>query len=389
MALDLDTTYRAILQAARKRTFITYGEIAAAHGVPSTAAQALLPAQLETLMRICHAEGWPFAPAIVFHEPALGHAGSAAYRDRLVAIVRSFGIFVSDATAFIRTEQDRVFDWAPGAPDHLPAGSAVVPAPEEAAPEAAEGGADAVAAARRPLDLDTTYRAIVQSARRRAFITYGEIAAANGVVWNTVRSGVPAQLYELMQVCRRAGWPFLPVIVVNARGREEGALTPESRDKLVRVARELGVRVEDPDAFVRAEQERVFDWAPRAPEHLPDGTAGAGGAAAEPRRRRRRSRRALMTDRRLPMLPSSCAIWGQFWKRCARSEVSQGLPTLSDGWAEVACCPPSNWTIGPRPATLPLPIGFAGRASFLIGPGIWSRPDAGSGHLRKRDATRA
>lgn len=292
MALDLETTYRAILQAARKRTFITYGEIAAANGVAPAVAQAQLPAGLERLMRVCHDEGWPFVPTIVFHDPALGHAGSAAYRDRLVTVARSFGIFISDANAFIRTEQDRVFDWAPGAPDHLPETGAAAPqATTGQAGDPASGGmavpGAAPSAAGGRLDLGATYRALVQAARRRAFITYGEIAEANGVAWNTVRSGVPAQLDALMGICRRQGWPFLPVIVVNVAGREEGTLTPEARDKLVRVARDLGGAVDDPDAFVRAEQARVFDWAPRAPDHLPEEAPatlppdiGAVGAAA-------------------------------------------------------------------------------------------------------------
>lgn len=292
MALDLETTYRAILQAARKRTFITYGEIAAANGVAPAVAQAQLPAELERLMRVCHDEGWPFVPTIVFHDPAVGHAGSAAYRDRLVTVARSFGIFISDANAFIRTEQDRVFDWAPGAPDHLPeTGAAARQATSGQAGDPASGGmavpGAAPSAAGGRLDLGATYRALVQAARRRAFITYGEIAEANGVAWNTVRSGVPAQLDALMGICRRQGWPFLPVIVVNVAGREEGTLTPEARDKLVRVARDLGGAVDDPDAFVRAEQARVFDWAPRAPDHLPEEAPatlppdiGAVGAAA-------------------------------------------------------------------------------------------------------------
>ena len=265
MGLDLDTTYRAILQAALKRSYITYGEIAAAHGVPWSEAQSVLPAQLESLMGICHAAGWPFLPAIVFHEPALGHVGPAGTREHLVGIARKLGTFVSDVNAFIRTEQDRVFEWAPTAPPHLSG---------DARGEAASAPAPA-----GRLELATTFRALVRAARARSFLTYGDIAAASNVVWNTVRTAVPAQLDTLMGICHRQGWPFLPVIVVNARGRESGEQIAAARDKLVSVARSLGVAVEDPETFIAAEQARVFEWAPTAPEELPAEDGARAGVA--------------------------------------------------------------------------------------------------------------
>lgn len=148
MALDLDTTYRALLQAARRRRFVTDREIAEASGVPWATAQSRLAAQFDVLMRICHDQGWPFLPMIVFPEPGLGHPSPAAARERLVMAARGLGVFVADPAGFIRTEQDQVFEWAAGAPDHLPpelmpvaepaAGPADAPQPEAApAPPAA------------------------------------------------------------------------------------------------------------------------------------------------------------------------------------------------------------------------------------------------------------
>lgn len=141
MALDLDTTYRALIQAARRRRFITDREIADAEGIPWATAQSRLAAQFDVLMRICHDQGWPFLPMIVFQEPGLGHPSPAAARERLVMAVRGLGVFVGDPPGFIRAEQDQVFEWAAGAPDHLPqellpaAEAGPAPLPAEPAPE--------------------------------------------------------------------------------------------------------------------------------------------------------------------------------------------------------------------------------------------------------------
>ncbi|MGH2340341.1 McrB family protein [Segnochrobactraceae bacterium EtOH-i3] len=224
----------------------------------------MLPAQLESLMGICHAAGWPFLPAIVFHEPALGHVGPAGTREHLVGIARKLGTFVSDVNAFIRTEQDRVFEWAPTAPPHLP-GEAVLDVDRSETRDVPDG--------KDGLSAERIYLAILQAARKRLFISYGDLAAASGVAWG---KGVLRQLVEILDrisiMSCQLGWPLLPVIVVEKKERETGRLKSTVEQALVGLAARFGREVGSPDTFVPAEQKKVFAWASHAPHSLADVT---------------------------------------------------------------------------------------------------------------------
>ena len=71
MPLILDTTYRAILAAARERRFIGYGEIATANGESWQRARQQVFRQLGELMTLCDERDWPFLSAIVVPKEAL------------------------------------------------------------------------------------------------------------------------------------------------------------------------------------------------------------------------------------------------------------------------------------------------------------------------------
>ena len=66
--LDLEKTYAAILQAARARRFISYGDLAAASGVPWTHARRLIPQHLGQLVTLAHERNWPMPSAIVVNQ---------------------------------------------------------------------------------------------------------------------------------------------------------------------------------------------------------------------------------------------------------------------------------------------------------------------------------
>ena len=50
------------------------------------------------------------------------------------------------------------------------------------------------------LDLQTTYDAILCAARERRFISYGDLARANGAEWQKVRYEMNRHLGELVKI---------------------------------------------------------------------------------------------------------------------------------------------------------------------------------------------
>lgn len=117
------------------------------------------------------------------------------------------------------------------------------------------------------LDLMTTYRAILGAARERRFISYGDLAKANGANWQKVRYKLNEHLGQLVALAVERGWPMPSAIVVNKASVESGALDGSARDGFVAAARANGIVVGDPDEFVRQQQTALFDWAVTAPDN--------------------------------------------------------------------------------------------------------------------------
>lgn len=118
------------------------------------------------------------------------------------------------------------------------------------------------------LDLETAYRTILAAAREKRFLAYGELAKAQGVDWNASRNQIFQQLGKLLGEAYEKNWPLFPAIVVNQGHLEDGLLDGNSLKGFVDDVRRRGINVDDPLSFLKAEQERVFDWAPGAPDTL-------------------------------------------------------------------------------------------------------------------------
>ncbi len=118
------------------------------------------------------------------------------------------------------------------------------------------------------LDINKTYGAILAAAREGRFVTYGELAAASGVAWKNAHRPLPQQLGRLVEIAHARGWPLLSAIVVNKDQVETGALEGDALEGFLAAAEMVGRQVDDPQAFVRAEQEAIFDWAKTAPKDL-------------------------------------------------------------------------------------------------------------------------
>ena len=118
------------------------------------------------------------------------------------------------------------------------------------------------------LDINKTYKAILAHARQGRFVTYGDLAAASGVEWRKARLPLPHQLGQLVRVAHERGWPLLSAIVVNRGQVDTGALEGESLAGFLAAAQMVGLKVEDPQAFLREQQKAVFEWAKTAPDEL-------------------------------------------------------------------------------------------------------------------------
>lgn len=113
-ALCLMATLGAIHAAALGRRFLSYGAVAAASGLPWSAARRRMDPHLFDLCRRATARGWPLLSAIVVDQKSVLHG---AMRGRpLIGFARAAGrcgrIVGGDAAAFLAEEQERVFEWA-------------------------------------------------------------------------------------------------------------------------------------------------------------------------------------------------------------------------------------------------------------------------------------
>ena len=118
------------------------------------------------------------------------------------------------------------------------------------------------------LDFQTTYRSILDAARNGRFISYGDLARANGADWQQVRFEMNEHLGALAALAAKRKWPIPSSIVVNQSNLATGKLDGTARRGFITAAKELGFNVDDPEAFVENQQRRMFEWALDAPEDL-------------------------------------------------------------------------------------------------------------------------
>ena len=115
-------------------------------------------------------------------------------------------------------------------------------------------------------DLQTTYKAILDSAREGKVLFYSDIAERHGKPMLQLRATIRKHLKELMKICQDRDWPAIPVIVVS-KGEE---ILTKNRDKFIGDAKEVGYAVENDYEFVLTQMSQVFEWAKDAPDILED-----------------------------------------------------------------------------------------------------------------------
>lgn len=112
------------------------------------------------------------------------------------------------------------------------------------------------------LDIDRSMVAIMASARTRSFISYGDVARANGLEWSyALNRLMPKHLDLILAKANARGIPLITSIVVNRDKLATGDLDPTSLKGFVAGARRLGRQVDDERAFLREQQEKTFEYA--------------------------------------------------------------------------------------------------------------------------------
>ena len=114
------------------------------------------------------------------------------------------------------------------------------------------------------LNFETTLKAVRSAAKDRRFLAYKELADQSGCEWNKVRHSIPRHLQGLLEYCHARKMPLLSAIVVNKHNAATGKLDDASLSGFVKGVEELGIRVNDPEQFLRDEQARIFAWADSA-----------------------------------------------------------------------------------------------------------------------------
>jgi hypothetical protein len=110
------------------------------------------------------------------------------------------------------------------------------------------------------LDLTTTLRYLRAAASEGRFVSYGELAAANGVSWDKVRYPMNTHLWVLVDYAKRRGWPMLSAIIVNKKHVATGEMDEATLSGFIEAARGLGHPVTGAVTFLKQQQEQCFEW---------------------------------------------------------------------------------------------------------------------------------
>lgn len=116
------------------------------------------------------------------------------------------------------------------------------------------------------LTIEKSMRALVAAAKRREFISYGELAEANGIAWTQARhrmNGKHGHLDDLLAHCHSNSLPLLTAIVVQKGKVATGEMDDFTLDGFIEGVQRIGIRVTDATKFLEQAQSVCFnfDWA--------------------------------------------------------------------------------------------------------------------------------
>ncbi|MEP7221087.1 MAG: hypothetical protein ABI673_00320 [Novosphingobium sp.] len=111
------------------------------------------------------------------------------------------------------------------------------------------------------LNFEKTLAAVKQAASEGRFLSYLDIADFSGCTWNKVRHSMNSHLQALLEYCYVRNIPLLSAIVVNKPSLKSGAMDQSALSGFVKGVTSLGIRIDDPESFLREEQAKIFAWA--------------------------------------------------------------------------------------------------------------------------------
>jgi hypothetical protein len=117
------------------------------------------------------------------------------------------------------------------------------------------------------LSITKSVEAMISAAREKRFISYGELADANGIEWTKARhrmNGKHGHLDDLLAYCHSNGMPLLTAIVVQKGKLDSGDMDQFTMDGFIEGVERLGVAVTDRDGFLKKCQRECFEWASTA-----------------------------------------------------------------------------------------------------------------------------
>ena len=109
-------------------------------------------------------------------------------------------------------------------------------------------------------NLEKTISLVSEATRHRRFVSYKEVAAESKVPSSQLHYGIGRHLGALCRYTHGKGMPLLSAIIVNSEHVKTGSMNEETRLGFIKLAREMGFLITDEDAFLKAEQERVFEY---------------------------------------------------------------------------------------------------------------------------------
>ena len=115
------------------------------------------------------------------------------------------------------------------------------------------------------LKFNITLELIQKAARERRFLSYGEVALANGVEWQTAYRQIARHLGDLVSWSHKRGLPMISAIIVDKPNISSGAMEDSALRGFINAAKRLGAfEGGDERAFLKDEQKEVFrrlaDW---------------------------------------------------------------------------------------------------------------------------------
>jgi hypothetical protein len=110
-------------------------------------------------------------------------------------------------------------------------------------------------------NMEKTVATILDHGQRGRFLSYRDVASASGLEWGNVFRQISPHLDAVCSYSHCKGWPLLTAIVVSHQNLASGEMTVANRKGFLEAAKGAGRNVDIEDvAFVKREQQRVFDW---------------------------------------------------------------------------------------------------------------------------------